>query len=124
MADDLYRFLYKILPSVEGLHAIVVSDGGGMPVIKVVNGNAPEHALDLISYPPLPLQQNRGANLDFQNNKSIICSYNNYQVVQFDCLPMVVSFIASSNASTGLIVSLEKELAPLFEEWRPVVEDS
>lgn len=48
MADDLNRFLYRILPSVEGLHAIVVSDGGGMPIIKVVNGDAP----DLISWMP------------------------------------------------------------------------
>ena len=34
MADDLKRFLYKKLPSVEGLHAIVVSDRDGVPVIK------------------------------------------------------------------------------------------
>lgn len=45
MADDLKRFLYKKLPSVEGLHAIVVSDRDGVPVIKVANDNAPEHAL-------------------------------------------------------------------------------
>ncbi|XP_066576718.1 ragulator complex protein LAMTOR3 isoform X2 [Amia ocellicauda] len=34
MADDLKRFLYKQLPSVEGLHAIVVTDRDGVPVIK------------------------------------------------------------------------------------------
>lgn len=45
MADDLKRFLYKKLPSVEGLHAIVVSDRDGVPVIKVANDSAPEHAL-------------------------------------------------------------------------------
>uniref|UniRef100_A0A8B9V2Q0 Uncharacterized protein n=1 Tax=Anas zonorhyncha TaxID=75864 RepID=A0A8B9V2Q0_9AVES len=45
-------------------------------------------------------------------------------VVQFNRLPLVVSFIASSNANTGLIVSLEKELTPLFEELRQVVEVS
>lgn len=26
MVDDLKRFMYKMLPSVEGLHAIVVSE--------------------------------------------------------------------------------------------------
>lgn len=72
---------------------------------------------DLVSYLPLPLQQQtKGANF-FQKN---IIS----QVVQFDHLHLVMSFIASSNACTGLIVSLEKELAPLFEELRQVVEMS
>ncbi|XP_030420297.1 ragulator complex protein LAMTOR3 isoform X2 [Gopherus flavomarginatus] len=101
MADDLKRFLYKKLPSVEGLHAILVSDRDGVPVIK-----------------------DQGSKLGLSKNKSIICYYNTYQVVQFNRLPLVVSFIASSNANTGLIVSLEKELAPLFEELRQVVEVS
>ena len=34
----------------------------------------------------------------------------------------MVSFIASSNANTVLIVSLEKEIAPLFEELRQIVD--
>ncbi|NP_001232417.1 ragulator complex protein LAMTOR3 [Taeniopygia guttata] len=59
MADDLKRFLYKKLPSVEGLHAIVVSDRDGVPVIKVANDNAPEGGCDLAFCPPLPLPQIR-----------------------------------------------------------------
>lgn len=66
MADDLKRFLYKKLPSVEGLHAIVVSDRDGVPVIKVANDNAPEHALRPGFLSTLPWQQTKGANLDFQ----------------------------------------------------------
>lgn len=123
MADDLKRFLYKKLPSVEGLHAIVVSDRDGVPVIKVANDNAPEHALRPGFLSTFALATDQGANLTFKN-KSIICYYNTYQVVQFNRLPLVVSFIASSSANTGLIVSLEKELAPLFEELRQVVEVS
>ena len=34
----------------------------------------------------------------------------------------MVSFIASRNANTVLIVSLEKEIAPLFEELRQIVD--
>ncbi|RMC13776.1 hypothetical protein DUI87_08858 [Hirundo rustica rustica] len=121
---DLKRFLYKKLPSVEGLHAIVVSDRDGVPVIKVANDNAPEHALRPGFLSTFALATDQGSKLGLSKNKSIICYYNTYQVVQFNRLPLVVSFIASSNANTGLIVSLEKELTPLFEELRQVVEVS
>uniref|UniRef100_A0A7N5P146 Ragulator complex protein LAMTOR3 n=1 Tax=Ailuropoda melanoleuca TaxID=9646 RepID=A0A7N5P146_AILME len=122
--QDLKRFLYKKLPSVEGLHAIVVSDRDGVPVIKVANDSAPEHALRPGFLSTFALATDQGSKLGLSKNKSIICYYNTYQVVQFNRLPLVVSFIASSNANTGLIVSLEKELAPLFEELRQVVEVS
>ncbi|KAL0594508.1 Ragulator complex protein LAMTOR3, partial [Plecturocebus cupreus] len=122
ITGDLKRFLYKKLPSVEGLHAIVVSDRDGVPVIKVANDNAPEHALRPGFLSTFALATDQGSKLGLSKNKSIICYYNTYQVVQFNRLPLVVSFIASSSANTGLIVSLEKELAPLFEELRQVVE--
>ncbi|MBZ3886476.1 Ragulator complex protein LAMTOR3 [Sciurus carolinensis] len=109
---------------VEGLHAIVVSDRDGVPVIKVANDNAPEHALRPGFLSTFALATDQGSKLGLSKNKSIICYYNTYQVVQFNRLPLVVSFIASSNANTGLIVSLEKELAPLFEELIKVVEVS
>ncbi|XP_042664155.1 ragulator complex protein LAMTOR3 isoform X1 [Tyto alba] len=111
-------------PTVEGLHAIVVSDRDGVPVIKVANDNAPEHALRPGFLSTFALATDQGSKLGLSKNKSIICYYNTYQVVQFNRLPLVVSFIASSNANTGLIVSLEKELTPLFEELRQVVEVS
>lgn len=115
---------FCFLSSVEGLHAIVVSDRDGVPVIKVANDNAPEHALRPGFLSTFALATDQGSKLGLSKNKSIICYYNTYQVVQFNRLPLVVSFIASSNANTGLIVSLEKELAPLFEELRQVVEVS
>ncbi|ELW66925.1 Ragulator complex protein LAMTOR3 [Tupaia chinensis] len=121
MADDLKRFLYKKLPGVEGLHAMVVSDRGGVLVIKVANDNAPEHALRPGFLSISALATDRGSKLGLSKN---ICYYNTYQVAQFNCLPLVASFIASSNANTGLIVSLEKELAPLFEGLKQVVEVS
>uniref|UniRef100_A0ABI7YZ87 Ragulator complex protein LAMTOR3 n=1 Tax=Felis catus TaxID=9685 RepID=A0ABI7YZ87_FELCA len=98
--QDLKRFLYKKLPSVEGLHAIVVSDRDGVPVIKVANDNAPEHALRPGFLSTFALATDQGSKLGLSKNKSIICYYNTYQVVQFNRLPLVVSFIASSNANT------------------------
>nr|XP_020036592.1 ragulator complex protein LAMTOR3 isoform X5 [Castor canadensis] len=79
MADDLKRFLYKKLPSVEGLHAIVVSDRDGVPVIKVANDNAPEHALRPGFLSTFALATDQGSKLGLSKNKSIICYYNTYQ---------------------------------------------
>nr|XP_009935346.1 PREDICTED: ragulator complex protein LAMTOR3 [Opisthocomus hoazin] len=121
----MQRGVWKQLSTiVEGLHAIVVSDRDGVPVIKVANDNAPEHALRPGFLSTFALATDQGSKLGLSKNKSIICYYNTYQVVQFNRLPLVVSFIASSSANTGLIVSLEKELTPLFEELRQVVEVS
>uniref|UniRef100_A0A2I3HM23 Ragulator complex protein LAMTOR3 n=1 Tax=Nomascus leucogenys TaxID=61853 RepID=A0A2I3HM23_NOMLE len=109
MADDLKRFMYQMLPSVEG---------AGVPVIKVANDNAPEHALGPGFSSTFALATDQGSKLGLSKNKSIviICYCYTYQVIQLNHLPLVVSFIASSNANTGLIVSLEKKLTPLFEE--------
>ncbi|TEA30124.1 hypothetical protein DBR06_SOUSAS13610040 [Sousa chinensis] len=142
MTKDLKRFLYKKLPSVEGLHAIVVSDRDGVPVIKVANDNAPEHALRPGFLSTFALATDQGSKLGLSKNKSIICYYNTYQVVQFNRLPLVMLLMLCETEEdlylsikqavfkiyiafySGLIVSLEKELAPLFEELRQVVEVS
>ncbi|VFV40035.1 Hypothetical predicted protein, partial [Lynx pardinus] len=97
----------------------------GEPIIKVANDNTPEHALRPGFLSTFALATDQGSKLGLSKNKSIIiCYYNTYQMVQFNRLPLVVSFIASSNTNTGLIVSLEKELAPLVKELRHIVEVS
>uniref|UniRef100_A0A3P9A461 Ragulator complex protein LAMTOR3 n=1 Tax=Esox lucius TaxID=8010 RepID=A0A3P9A461_ESOLU len=88
----------------------------------VANDNAPEYALRPGFLSTFALATDQGSKLGLSKNKSIICYYNTYQIVQFNRLPLVISFIASSSANTGLIISLEKELVPLIEELRQVVE--
>ncbi|PWA16356.1 hypothetical protein CCH79_00004474 [Gambusia affinis] len=122
VSSKLLNQLFVLL-SVEGLHAVVVTDRDGVPVIKVANDNAPVHALRPGFLSTFALATDQGSKLGLSKNKSIICYYNSYQIVQFNRLPLVISFIASSNANTGLIMSLEKELAPLIENLRQVVEN-
>ncbi|XP_047467943.1 ragulator complex protein LAMTOR3 isoform X1 [Mugil cephalus] len=100
MADDLKRYLYKQLQSVEGLQAIVVTDRDGVPVIKVANDNAPVHALRPGFLSTFALATDQGSKLGLSKNKSIISYYNTYQIVQFNRLPLVISLIASNNANT------------------------
>uniref|UniRef100_A0A8C6S949 Late endosomal/lysosomal adaptor, MAPK and MTOR activator 3 n=1 Tax=Neogobius melanostomus TaxID=47308 RepID=A0A8C6S949_9GOBI len=101
--------------SVEGLHAIVVTDRDGVPVIKVANDNAPVHALRPGFLSTFALATDQGSKLGLSKNRAS-------SIVQFNRLPLVISFIASSTANTGLIMSLEKELAPLIDDLRQVVE--
>uniref|UniRef100_A0A8C6P010 Late endosomal/lysosomal adaptor, MAPK and MTOR activator 3 n=1 Tax=Nothobranchius furzeri TaxID=105023 RepID=A0A8C6P010_NOTFU len=117
MADDLKRFLYKQLQrlvfpwerSVDGPR-------------RFANDNAPVQALRPGFLSTFALATDQGSKLGLSKNKSIICYYNSYQIVQFNRLPLVISLIASSGANTGLIMSLEKELTPLIEDLRQVVE--
>uniref|UniRef100_A0A4W5PHK0 Late endosomal/lysosomal adaptor, MAPK and MTOR activator 3 n=1 Tax=Hucho hucho TaxID=62062 RepID=A0A4W5PHK0_9TELE len=118
LLQDLNRYLYKQLPSVEGLHAIVVTDRDGVPVIKVAKDNAPEYALRPGFLSTFALATDQDSKLRLSKNKSIICYYNTYQIVQFNRLPSMISFIARSS----LIISLENEVVPLIEElWQVVV---
>uniref|UniRef100_A0AAX7SVI7 Ragulator complex protein LAMTOR3 n=1 Tax=Astatotilapia calliptera TaxID=8154 RepID=A0AAX7SVI7_ASTCA len=89
---------------------------------RFANDNAPVHALRPGFLSTFALATDQGSKLGLSKNKSIICYYNAYQIVQFNRLPLVISFIAGNTANTGLIMSLEKELASLIEELRQVVE--
>uniref|UniRef100_A0A8C9IJY4 Ragulator complex protein LAMTOR3 n=1 Tax=Piliocolobus tephrosceles TaxID=591936 RepID=A0A8C9IJY4_9PRIM len=109
------RFLFPLLNSQVNILGTVNA---------MLNDNAPQHALRSSFLSTFALAQTKGENLGLSKNRSIICYYNTYQVVQFNCLPLVLSSIASSNANIGLIVNPEKELAPLFEQLRQVVEVS
>ncbi|KAB0345072.1 hypothetical protein FD755_020004, partial [Muntiacus reevesi] len=82
-----------------------------MPV-PLANDNAPEHALRPGFLSTFALATDQGSKLGLSKNKSIICYYNTYQVVQFNRLPLVVSFIASSSANTGMVYL---QISPLLE---------
>jgi hypothetical protein len=51
--------------------------------ILVANDNAPEHALRPGFLSTFALATDQGSKLGLSKNKSIICYYNTYQVVQF-----------------------------------------
>ncbi|XP_077861963.1 ragulator complex protein LAMTOR3-B-like [Saccoglossus kowalevskii] len=45
MAEELHKYLRRLLNKVSGLHAIVIADRDGVPVIKVATDHAPDLAL-------------------------------------------------------------------------------
>nr|XP_032825057.1 ragulator complex protein LAMTOR3 isoform X2 [Petromyzon marinus] len=79
MAEDLKRYLYKQLVKVDGLHAIVISDRDGVPIIKVATENAPETALRPSFLGTFALATDQGSKLGLSKNKSIVCYYSSFQ---------------------------------------------
>ncbi|KAF5927250.1 hypothetical protein HPG69_017727 [Diceros bicornis minor] len=88
-------------------------------VIAGANENAPDRASRPGFSPAFALATDQAVNSDLQKTKVV-----SVPLTPTRCLPLAMSFIASSKANTALIVSLEKELAPLFEGLRQAVEVS
>ncbi|KAG8331000.1 Ragulator complex protein lamtor3 [Homalodisca vitripennis] len=57
----------------------------------------------------------QGSKLGLGRNNAVICLYNNFQVVQINDLPLIVSFIASHSCNTGHILNHKQTLQQLLQ---------
>ncbi|XP_064615662.1 ragulator complex protein LAMTOR3-A-like [Liolophura sinensis] len=121
MAEELKRYLYSLMKLVDGLHAIVITDRDGVPVIKVAGENAPELALRPNFLSTFGLTTEQAGKLGLAKNKSVVCMYASYQVVQINKLPFLITLVAKSDANTGMLLSLEKELKESLQDLREVL---
>ncbi|XP_014474203.1 PREDICTED: ragulator complex protein LAMTOR3-A isoform X2 [Dinoponera quadriceps] len=118
---ELKKFLYGLLSGIEGLHSILITDRDGVPVVSVADEKAPELAMRASFLSTFGMATDQGSKLGLGKNKIIICMYSNYQVVQMNKLPLVVSFIASHNCNTGHILSLENKIDPILSSLKNAV---
>ncbi|KAH0564421.1 ragulator complex protein LAMTOR3-A [Cotesia glomerata] len=114
MTVELKKFLYQLLTSVEGLHSILITDRDGVPVVSVSTDTAPELAMRAIFLSTFGMATDQGSKLGLGKNKTIMCMYSSYQVIQMNKLPLVVSFIASQSCNTGHILALENRIDPIL----------
>lgn len=121
MTADLKKFLYGLMGSVDGLHSIFITDRDGVPVVSVADEKAPELATRASFLSTFGMATDQGSKLGLGKNKAIICMYTNYQVVQMNKLPLVISFIASQNCNTGHILSLEHKIDPILSHLKNAV---
>ncbi|XP_011302343.1 ragulator complex protein LAMTOR3-A [Fopius arisanus] len=121
MSVELKKFLYQLLTSVEGLHSILITDRDGVPVVSVSSDKAPELAMRASFLSTFGMATDQGSKLGLGKNKTIICMYSSYQVVQMNKLPLVVSFIASHGCNTGHILSLESRIDPILSNLKNAV---
>ncbi|CAD6216290.1 GSCOCG00004441001-RA-CDS [Cotesia congregata] len=114
MTVELKKFLYQLLTSVEGLHSILITDRDGVPVVSVSTDTAPELAMRASFLSTFGMATDQGSKLGLGKNKTIMCMYSSYQVIQMNKLPLVVSFIASQSCNTGHILALENRIDPIL----------
>ncbi|XP_047108875.1 ragulator complex protein LAMTOR3 [Schistocerca piceifrons] len=123
MADEMKKYLQQVLSKVDGLLCILITDRDGVPVLKVSADSAPELAMRPSFLSTFSMATEQGGKLGLGKNKSLICMYSSYQVVQINKLPLVISFIATSLCNTGHLLSLEHSIEPLLGDLKCAVAD-
>ncbi|KAI0214046.1 Ragulator complex protein LAMTOR3 [Lamellibrachia satsuma] len=123
MVEDLKRQFSDLINMVDGLHAIIVTDREGVPVLKVADDRAtPVMALRLKFLSTSGTTLDQASKLGLSTNRTIVSMYSNYQVVCFNKLPLVVTLIASNSANTGMLLCLENDLEEVLGDIRTAVD--
>ncbi|CAH1246684.1 ragulator complex protein LAMTOR3-A-like [Branchiostoma lanceolatum] len=122
MAEDLKRYIFRLMSKVDGLYGIAITDRDGVPVLKVSNENAPELALRPGFLVTFSMAADQGSKMGLGKNQRIVCMYSAYQVVHFNKAPLMVTLVANSTANTGMILSLEDELTDALQDLRQAVD--
>ncbi|XP_054267787.1 ragulator complex protein LAMTOR3-A [Macrosteles quadrilineatus] len=118
MVDDMKKFLNSLLTKVDGLYSVVVTDRDGVPILKASTDKAPESALRPNFLSTFGMATDQGSKLGLGKNNAVICLYTNYQVVQMNDLPLIVSFIASHDCNTGHILSQKQTLHQMLQSLK------
>lgn len=121
MTESLESHLRSMMGQVEGLRAIVITDRDGVPVLKVSENSLPSMATRPPFLSTLAMGSEQQAKLALGHAKSLICLYENYQVVVLNKSPMLVSLIATEAANTGELLDMDRLMAPLLDALLPAL---
>lgn len=124
MAEEIRKVIYQMLQKVPGLYCVLITDREGAPVLKVSNEKAPELAMGPTFLSTFGLAINQGSKLGLGNAKTLICTYSQYQVIQMNKLPLIISFIASDTCNTGHILALEQQIEPVLSNLKLAVAET
>lgn len=89
--------------------------------VLVTTEKAPEMAMRPQFLSTFGLAVDQGSKLGLGKTRTLISTYSQYQIIQMNKLPLVVSFIASDSCNTGHILSLEEQLDPLLNDLKMAV---
>ncbi|KAJ8955966.1 hypothetical protein NQ314_006815 [Rhamnusium bicolor] len=116
MVEEVRKCLQDLLMKVNGLYCILITDRDGVPLLKVGSEKAPEHAMRPNFISTFGLAIDQGSKLGLGKTSTLICSYSQFQVIQMNKLPLIVTFITSDSCNTGHVLALEKQLNPIISE--------
>lgn len=64
-----------------GLYSVIVTDRDGVPLIRIASDKTPELALKPSFISTFTMATDQSSKLGLGKNQTIICMYNNYQVI-------------------------------------------
>ncbi|XP_067625994.1 ragulator complex protein LAMTOR3 homolog [Eurosta solidaginis] len=121
MTDEVKKYFNSILNKVNGLFVIQVTDRDGVPLLRVSQDKNIDFALMPSFIPTFATASEQAGKLGLGRNKVIISMYSNYQVVQMNKLPLVLTFVGAEHCNTGHILALEKQLDTHLEDLKIAV---
>lgn len=124
MAEEARKILQDLLAKVNGLYCILITDRDGVPLMKVATDKAPEQALRPGFISTFGLAIDQGSKLGLGKTETLICSYSQYQVIQMNKLPLIISFVASDSCNTGHVLALENQIEGLLNNLALAVAES
>ncbi|XP_072399909.1 ragulator complex protein LAMTOR3 homolog [Diabrotica undecimpunctata] len=124
MVEEAKKYLQDILGRVNGLHCILITDRDGVRMLKVSNDKTPEQANKPNFISTFGLAIDQGSKLGLGKTTTLICTYSQFQVVQMNKLPLIVTFIASDSCNTGHILALEKQIDGIVSDLALAVTES
>ncbi|SPP80035.1 ragulator complex protein LAMTOR3 homolog [Drosophila guanche] len=121
MSDDIKKYFNGLLEKVSGLHVIQITDRDGVPLLRVSQEKNVDFALMPSFIPTFTTACDQASKLGLGRNKTIISMYSNYQVVQMNKLPLILTFVGSENCNTGHILALEHQVDGYLEDIKQAV---
>ncbi|XP_061389827.1 late endosomal/lysosomal adaptor, MAPK and MTOR activator 3 [Musca autumnalis] len=124
MSKDINNYFEGLLKKVHGLYIIQITDRDGAPVMRVSQEKNVDFTLTPSFISTFTTASDQAGKLGLGRNKTIISMYSNYQVVQMNKLPLILTFVGSENCNTGHILALEHQLDAYLEDMRLAVSES
>ncbi|XP_058442824.1 ragulator complex protein LAMTOR3 homolog [Malaya genurostris] len=124
MTDDVKKFFFNILHRVSGLRCIMITDRDGVPLINIEREKSSEIVMKPAFLSTFTLAAEQSNKLGLGKNRTIISVYADYQMVQMNKLPLVLTFIGTENCNIGHILSMDQQIDTMLEELKTAVTDS
>ncbi|EDW64852.1 ragulator complex protein LAMTOR3 homolog [Drosophila virilis] len=123
MSDDIKKYFNGLLQKVSGLYVIQITDRDGVPLLRVSHSQEKnvDFALMPSFIPTFTTACDQASKLGLGRNKTIISMYSNYQVVQMNKLPLILTFVGAEDCNTGHILALEHQVDGYLEDIKLAV---
>jgi mitogen-activated protein kinase kinase 1 interacting protein 1 len=122
MAEELKKYFNQLMKMIEGVHAIIITDREGVPLLQVRDESLPEYATRASVLATSSATIEQGSKIGLGQTKTVTAMFSTHQLVCFNRTPLIVTVWADRSANTGHILSLEQQLLDVVSELRPVVD--